>query len=187
MDLKGNFGTLVYDVQKSFNIQPGPKAAHRHVSQRVLPIKSSTLVYDKCLPELWTQWGRSSAPVPPSWRCQGSAFWRSFVPARWAAPGWSASCAASVSAGWGSDRSSAAVAAAAASLAPSPACRQSWILQWRCLLPAGEWFLQQSLNQAPCLPDAPGLGPHHPAGILEPLGVRVTLQHPSSLRGRGTF
>lgn len=144
-------------------------------------MRVSALLY---LPELWTRWGRFLAPVPPSWRYQGSGFWRSFAPAHWAAPVWNASCAASASAGLWSGRSSAA-AVAAASPAPSrsPACPQSWILQWRCLHPAGEWFLQQSLNQEACLPDAPGLELHLPAGIWELLGVRVSLQHPSSLRG----
>lgn len=158
-----------------------------NLHQRPLVFPSSTLLW--FLPELWTRWGRFGAPVPPSWRCLGSAFWRNCAPARWAAPGWSAFGAASVSAGWRSVRSFAAVvaAAAAASLAPSrsPACRQSWIPQWRFLLPAGEWFLRQSRNQAPCPPDDPGLEPLHPAGILEPLDVRATQPHPSSLRDKG--
>ncbi len=138
------------------------------------------------LPALWTPSARSSAPAPPAWRCLGSAFWRSSSPARWAAPGWSGSGAASVSGsaalrtGWGCCCCSAAAAASPA-LCCWPAPR--WILR-RCWYrhPGASWPLPRRPVPGRAPRSVPGQVPLRRACTLKPpCGPGAPPRHPSSL------
>lgn len=128
-------------------------------------------------PALWTPSGRSSGPAPPAWRCLDSAFWRSFAPARWAAPGWSGFDVASVSGivvlqtglGCCCCCSAAAVAVAAASPAlycwPAP----GWFLR-RCWYHhrVASWPLPRRPDPGRALRSVPGLVLLRPACTSEP-------------------
>ena len=135
------------------------------------------------LPALWTPSGRSAAPAPPAWRCPGSASWRSSSPARWAAPGWSESGAASVSGSAARTGSGCCSAAAAASPALCRRPAPGWILRrcW-CHRPGASWPLPRRPGPGPAPRSVPGRVLLRRADTWEPpCGPGAPPRHPSSL------